>query len=121
MSRFPQSSMTMRRIESGARNTPMTLQKQIVVDNEHGQQEEVFVNVGALLYGHVRWLDGNELMEARRLGARKPVEITTLYRKDITEDDQLVFGGETVKITSVQNVGQRNTKLLIEGEARPDG
>ena len=99
----------------------MMLQKQVVVPNEHGQQEETFLSVGAPLYGHVRWLDGNELMEARRLGARKPVEITTLWRNDITEDDQLVFDEETVKIMSVINVGQRRSKLLITGEARPDG
>lgn len=108
-----------RNLESGKRNACMTLQKQIVIPDAFNARKEVFLNAGEPLWGHVRWLKGVELMEARKLGARKPVEINTPYRDDITEDDQLVVNGQVVKIESIINIDERNAELLISGEARP--
>lgn len=106
-------------IESGQRNVCMTLQKQVVVKNEHGQQVEVHLKAGEPLWGNVWTPTGEELVEARKLGVRNPVKIRTLYRDDITADDQLMYNGKSIKIESVIDEGERRTELVITGEARP--
>ena len=106
-------------IESGQRNACMTLQKQVVIKGEHGQQEDVFLSHGEPLYGNVWTPTGEELVEARRLGVRNPVKIRTLFRDDITADDQLTYNGKIVKIQSVVDEGERRTELVITGEVRP--
>jgi len=95
----------------------MTVQKQLVLTNVHGQQEEQFVDAGTI-WGSVKWLKGVELTEAKKAGAQKPCEIRTRYRTDLTEDDRLAFRGETVNITAIDNMYERDRELVITGEAR---
>ena len=106
-------------IESGQRNVCMTLQKQVVIEDEHGAPKEVHLSHGEPLYGHAWMPTGEELVEANRLGVRNPMKVDTLFRDDITADDQLVFNGKTMKIASVVDVGERHAELLITGEVRP--
>lgn len=108
----------LRDIEPGRLNTLITVQKQLVLANVHGQQEEQFVDAGTI-WGSVEWLKGIERTEARRAGAVKPCRIRTRYRADLTENDRLVFRGETVNIEGIDDMDERNREFVIHGEARP--
>ena len=93
-------------------NTKVELQRATIVEDEYGQQIEVWAKL-ADVFAKVEPLVGREYMAAAQVQAEDQVKVTMRYRDDMKPSDRLTMRGEHWDIRSIQNIRWKNREQLL--------
>ena len=97
----------------------VVLQLKEIAEDELKQQYEVWTDA-ATVWASVEPLSGREYFTAGQVNSEISVKVTIRYRKDITPDMRVVFGGKVYETLSVINPKERcETLIMMCGEVKP--
>ena len=90
----------------------VVLQKKEITEDELKQQSEVWTDI-ASVWASVEPVSGREYFAAGQVNSEISVKITIRYRKDVTPDIRMVFGGKVYELLSVINPKERSKALIL--------
>jgi SPP1 family predicted phage head-tail adaptor len=88
------------------------LQKKEITEDELKQQYETWMDT-ATVWASVEPLSGREYFAAGQVNSEISVKVTIRYRKDVTPDMRVVFGGKVYETLSVINLKERCETLVM--------
>lgn len=101
-------------MEAGKLRHRVNVQSNTGVRDRTGQSAPVWANIGATDQPvDIKTLRGDELVTAQQVVPHATHRVTMRYRNDVTPAQKMVFGSRELNIGHVENVGERNTTLLI--------
>ena len=101
-------------MEAGKLRHRVNVQSNTGVEDDTGQLVAGWANIGATDEPvDIKTLRGDELVAAQQVVPHAKHRVTMRYRNDVTPAQKLVFGSRDLNIGHVENIGERNTTLLI--------
>jgi SPP1 family predicted phage head-tail adaptor len=89
-------------ITASARRHPITIQKPTAgAADSYGATADTWSVVADVWWAEVRTLFGRELERAQQLQADATVQVTILYRSDLTTRHRFVYDGRTFAIEAI--------------------